>query len=321
MSGHQWCGKVGETQNQGNVLGDRPCVRQSKLYRQHESGNAAKEIMGQGNLAWDTSKQEGAYKGKAVFDASDRPTTPSTAAAPGVVASPSSSVPAPGPSTSSAVPLPSSGHQWGGKVGDTQNQGNMLGDRPCVRQSKLYRERESGNAAKEIMGQGSLAWDTNKQEGAYKGKGVFDANSGAPAPDATPISEPVVATSALVPSGPAPTASTGHQWCGKVGDTQNQGNILGDRPCVRQSKLYRQHESGNAAKEAMGQSGLAWDTTKQEGAYKGKAVHDALKDMPVNSAPAAVAPTASATPQPTHHVVKRGGASQQSYNLLTGQPR
>jgi len=36
----------GGTQNQGNVLGDRSCVRQSKLYRQYESGNSMKAIFG-----------------------------------------------------------------------------------------------------------------------------------------------------------------------------------------------------------------------------------------------------------------------------------
>ena len=43
-------------------------MRQSRLYREHCGGNAMKELMGQGNLKWDTSAQEGAYKGKKVFD-------------------------------------------------------------------------------------------------------------------------------------------------------------------------------------------------------------------------------------------------------------
>mmetsp|Transcript_75369 Transcript_75369/g.87588 ORF Transcript_75369/g.87588 Transcript_75369/m.87588 type:complete len:128 (+) Transcript_75369:46-429(+) len=59
----------------------------------------------------------------------------------------------------------------------TQNQGNVLGDRPCVRQSRLYREQVGGNAMKDIMGQTSLKWDTNRTQGAYEGGRVYDHNS------------------------------------------------------------------------------------------------------------------------------------------------
>ena len=38
------------TQNQGNSLGTRSCVRQSKFYRQYESGNQLKELFGQNHL-------------------------------------------------------------------------------------------------------------------------------------------------------------------------------------------------------------------------------------------------------------------------------
>ena len=58
----------------------------------------------------------------------------------------------------------------------TQNQGNTLGARSCVRQSKLYREYESGNNVKDILGTPNLRWDTNKKEGAYKGHGLYDHN-------------------------------------------------------------------------------------------------------------------------------------------------
>lgn len=67
MSGHHHNSNAG-TQNQGNSLGDRACVRQSKLYRQHESGNDVKSILGTDHLRWDTERQEGAYKGQQVFD-------------------------------------------------------------------------------------------------------------------------------------------------------------------------------------------------------------------------------------------------------------
>ena len=56
----------------------------------------------------------------------------------------------------------------------TQNQGNTLGDRSCVRQSKLYRKYESGNDVKGILGTSHLAWDTNQKEGAYQGQQVYD---------------------------------------------------------------------------------------------------------------------------------------------------
>lgn len=58
----------------------------------------------------------------------------------------------------------------------TQNQGNSLGDRSCVRQSKLYRQYESGNGVKDILGSSHLAWNANEKEGAYKGHKVYDHN-------------------------------------------------------------------------------------------------------------------------------------------------
>jgi hypothetical protein len=60
--------------------------------------------------------------------------------------------------------------------------GNKLGERPVVRQSKIYRTNESGNAMKGIFGQDHLAWDTNQAEGVFQGQRVFgaevDANAG-----------------------------------------------------------------------------------------------------------------------------------------------
>ena len=66
MAGHHH--QPGMPQNLGNTLGARPCVRQSKLYRQHESGNAAKSLLGMGNLAWSIDHKEGAYKGQRAYD-------------------------------------------------------------------------------------------------------------------------------------------------------------------------------------------------------------------------------------------------------------
>jgi len=54
---------------------------------------------------------------------------------------------------------------------------NKLVSRPVVRQSKLYREKESGNAMKGIFGQENLQWNTEQQQGVFAGQGVFDAAS------------------------------------------------------------------------------------------------------------------------------------------------
>lgn len=70
-----------------------------------------------------------------------------------------------------------SGHRHTNDPNLTQNQGNMLGDRPCVRQSRLYREGCSGNAMKELMGQSELAWRTDQTEGCYGGGRVYDHNT------------------------------------------------------------------------------------------------------------------------------------------------
>lgn len=67
MPGHKHDSSAG-TQNQGNTLGDRACVRQSKLYRMHESGNDIKSILGTPHLCWDTRQKQGAYEGQAVYD-------------------------------------------------------------------------------------------------------------------------------------------------------------------------------------------------------------------------------------------------------------
>eukprot|EP00930_Biecheleria_cincta_P040423 TRINITY_DN27700_c0_g1_i2.p1 TRINITY_DN27700_c0_g1~~TRINITY_DN27700_c0_g1_i2.p1 ORF type:complete len:603 (+),score=105.56 TRINITY_DN27700_c0_g1_i2:23-1810(+) len=55
--------------------------------------------------------------------------------------------------------------------------GGGAGSRSTVRQSKLFRMYESGNAAKAILGQDSLQWNVNLKEGAYHGR-VFDAYEG-----------------------------------------------------------------------------------------------------------------------------------------------
>ncbi|CCW71381.1 unnamed protein product [Phytomonas sp. Hart1] len=66
---------------------------------------------------------------------------------------------------------------YGNEPVDTQNIGNLLGSRPCVRQSRLYREGCSGNAMKDILGQGELKWDTTRTQGCYQGGHVYDHNT------------------------------------------------------------------------------------------------------------------------------------------------
>jgi len=66
------------------------------------------------------------------------------------------------------------GNSYGGANGNGgQNTGNMIGTRSSVRQSKLFRERESGNEMKGLLGNSDLNWDTNKKQGAYSGA-VYD---------------------------------------------------------------------------------------------------------------------------------------------------
>jgi len=74
MSGHHHNSNAA-TQNQGNSLGDRACVRQSKLYRMYESGNDVKAILGSSHLCWNPNETQGAYKGKKAYDHMADPNT------------------------------------------------------------------------------------------------------------------------------------------------------------------------------------------------------------------------------------------------------
>jgi hypothetical protein len=106
--------------------------------------------------------------------------------------------------------------------------------------------------------------------------------------------------------------SQGHRHLGGPEATQNQGNVLGDRPCVRQSRLYREHVGGNAMKELLGQDTLKWDTQRQQGVYSGKPVFDH------NQPPAGHVAAAEATQQGSFRRGS-GNANKQTYNCLTGQ--
>lgn len=60
-------------------------------------------------------------------------------------------------------------------VSDGQNLNNMLTKRPSVRQSRLFREKESGNTMKNLLGQSHLNWDVTKTQGAFNSP-VYDHN-------------------------------------------------------------------------------------------------------------------------------------------------
>merc|ERR1719230_303913 len=69
----------------------------------------------------------------------------------------------------------SSGGYRSPRPGTGIESGNKLGSRPVVRQSKIYRERESGNAMKSLLGHDNLAWDASQQQGVFSGQSVYDA--------------------------------------------------------------------------------------------------------------------------------------------------
>ena len=69
------------------------------------------------------------------------------------------------------------GSPLGGGGGGSIENGNRLGQRPVVRQSKFYREGNAGNAMKGLLGQDSLAWDTEKNEGVFAGQALYDGRS------------------------------------------------------------------------------------------------------------------------------------------------
>eukprot|EP00445_Apocalathium_hangoei_P007824 CAMPEP_0203859510 /NCGR_PEP_ID=MMETSP0359-20131031/11890_1 /ASSEMBLY_ACC=CAM_ASM_000338 /TAXON_ID=268821 /ORGANISM="Scrippsiella Hangoei, Strain SHTV-5" /LENGTH=226 /DNA_ID=CAMNT_0050776441 /DNA_START=47 /DNA_END=723 /DNA_ORIENTATION=+ len=81
----------------------------------------------------------------------------------------------------------------------SQNVGNMLGSRPCVRQTPLYRKHESGNSMKNILGMGHLAWSPPEEPSSA---------SSAPAPRPSPRSrQPSAAVAAPSACGPPRPAS------------------------------------------------------------------------------------------------------------------
>ena len=62
-----------------------------------------------------------------------------------------------------------------GPAAPSQNVGNVLGPRPCVRQTQNYRKYESGNSMKAIMGHDQLMWDVDRRQGVGRRQGVLGA--------------------------------------------------------------------------------------------------------------------------------------------------
>ena len=103
-----------------------------------------------------------------------------------------------------------SSHHHDGRFG-SQNLGNAIGTKSCVRQSRHFREYESGNSMKGLLGTPNLAWDVHKKQGAYSGP-VFDASA-----DSAPRSHHRDATNARARARAALASTTPHGSCGGGG--------------------------------------------------------------------------------------------------------
>jgi len=66
----------------GNALGERSSVRQSRYFRQYESGNNVKSLLGTDNLCWDVERKEGVFQNHAVYDGRKLEYAPATFGAP-----------------------------------------------------------------------------------------------------------------------------------------------------------------------------------------------------------------------------------------------
>jgi hypothetical protein len=79
-----------------------------------------------------------------------------------------------------------------------------------------------------------------------------------------------------------------------------RGNALGDRSSVRQSRLFRQYESGNNVKSLLGTDNLQWAVDQKEGAFAGHSVYDVASQdyMPVPSQPPVAVAAAEAPAAP-----------------------
>ena len=155
--------------------------------------------------------------------------------------------------------------------GGSIETGNRLGQRPVVRQSRLYREHESGNRMKAMLGHDDLTWDTDQQQGAFAGRPVFNAETEryerqpAAARAASSRERRSIAGASSTPSSAAErsaaprqsprTQSAGFQaqWDAQTGEPVWGGGVDAggvDAMAARQAAASREHASAHEAAEA-----------------------------------------------------------------------
>ena len=90
-----------------------------------------------------------------------------------------------------------------------------------------------------------------------------------------------------------------------------RGNTLGDRSTVRQSRYFRQYESGNNVKSLLGTDNLMWDVNKKEGVFSNHAVYDGAKqDYDYGAVAAAQQPPMNGIPAPIQPLNSMAAAQQ-----------
>lgn len=125
---------------------------------------------------------------------------------------------------------------------------------------------------------------------------------------------------------PAAAGSTRRQLQGMshVGNSIENGNSLGERPVVRQSKIYRQNESGNAMKAALGHDELKWEIDALQGVFAGQGVYDAESNSMIVKAntqpPHATKPTPRPKSETPSLVANSGGAGSKDASIVRDEP-
>ena len=125
---------------------------------------------------------------------------------------------------------------------------------------------------------------------------------------------------------PAAAGSTRRQLQGMshVGNSIENGNRLGERPVVRQSKIYRQNESGNAMKAALGHDELKWEIDALQGVFAGQGVYDAESNSVIVKAntqpPHATKPTPRPKSEAPSLVANSGGAGSEDASIVRDEP-
>ena len=125
---------------------------------------------------------------------------------------------------------------------------------------------------------------------------------------------------------PAAAGSSRRQLQGMshVGNSIENGNRLGERPVVRQSKIYRQNESGNAMKAALGHDELKWEIDALQGVFAGQGVYDAESNSVIVKAntqpPHATKPTPRPKSEAPSLVANSGGAGSEDASIVRDEP-